>query len=184
MCAPRWGTLSCSVPWPAARERGIARRLRMPERVLELLWVAVDEVRRRTGRSLALGDCVEVLAAHFVVVWLRNFDLSKRVTRTQRIIERDRGRCTVPGCSRAAEQAHHVQYRSRGGSDEEENLTSECVAHHLAAEHRGAIEVSGRAPDELSWKLGVRPGRAPLLTFQAGRWVGAEANAEPADRAA
>ncbi|MBW2523806.1 MAG: hypothetical protein JRI23_06505, partial [Deltaproteobacteria bacterium] len=82
---------------------------------------------------------------------------------------RDSGRCTVPGCSRQAEHAHHIRYRSQGGGDEHENLTSECAGHHLAAEHQGFIQVSGRAPGQLTWKLGLRSDDPPLLEYCAGR---------------
>ena len=171
MCAPRWGTLRCFEPGEGRPGRGCDKRLRLPESVFELLAVAISVVRERAGRRLAVSECLEVLAAHFAVVWLRNFDTRKRQTLSQRIVARDRGRCTVPGCSRGAEHAHHVRYRSRGGGNEQANLTGECAPHHLVGEHRGFIEVSGRAPAELTWKLGVRAGRRPLLEYRAGRRV-------------
>jgi hypothetical protein len=76
-------------------------------------------------------------------------------------VERDRGFCQVPGCSRAAAHAHHVTFRSRGGGDEPENLVSVCAAHHLHGIHRGWIRVSGTAPDGLRWEVGeARTARA------------------------
>jgi hypothetical protein len=80
--------------------------------------------------------------------------LPARRTRHQQAIERD-GCCQVPGCSRAAGQAHHVQLRSHGGSDDLGNLTGLCGAHHLHGVHRGLLRVRGRAPDRLRWELGV-----------------------------
>jgi hypothetical protein len=48
---------------------------------------------------------------------------------------------------------HHVVFRSRGGSDLDENVTSLCVDCHLEGVHLGRITVTGSAPD-LVWVLG------------------------------
>lgn len=82
--------------------------------------------------------------------------MTKRRTLSQRVLERDGGRCQVSGCSRQAVQAHHVEFRSKGGSDDEDNLVGLCAAHHLRAVHQGWVTVTGKAPGELVWRLGVR----------------------------
>ena len=51
------------------------------------------------------------------------------------------------------ECALHVVFRSRGGSDEDANVTSLCVKCHLEGVHLGLITVTGSAPD-LLWVLG------------------------------
>ena len=89
--------------------------------------------------------------------------LAERNTLQKRVLARDRGFCQVPGCSRAATQAHHIDDRSAGGADEPWNLVSLCAAHHLHGVHLGYIRVSGRAPHGLRWQLGVRLGAAPLV---------------------
>ncbi|HEX8908020.1 MAG TPA: HNH endonuclease [Anaeromyxobacteraceae bacterium] len=66
---------------------------------------------------------------------------------------RDRGYCQAPGCSRAAVHAHHLHFRSAGGSDDPANLTSLCAAHHLVGVHRGYLRVTGTAPDRLRWEV-------------------------------
>jgi 5-methylcytosine-specific restriction endonuclease McrA len=81
------------------------------------------------------------------------------------VIGRDEGFCQVPGCSRPATHAHHVLSRSRGGSDEPANLVSLSAPHHLRGVHRRFIRVYGRGPDGLTWELGSRAGREPLLVF-------------------
>lgn len=43
----------------------------------------------------------------------------------KRIYERDNGQCVLCGTTRGLE-AHHVRYRSQGGSGEEHNLTLLC----------------------------------------------------------
>jgi hypothetical protein len=73
------------------------------------------------------------------------------------IAVRDRFRCTVPGCTNRCGSAHHVRFRSRGGSDDPSNLTFPCPVHHLEIIHRGYIRVSGRAPDQLVFEMGIRP---------------------------
>jgi hypothetical protein len=47
--------------------------------------------------------------------------------------------------------AHHIEFRSRGGSDDLGNLTSLCPMHHLLGVHGGHLRVTGTAPDRLVW---------------------------------
>jgi len=126
--------------------------LRVPRRVGRLLDAALRAAREAAGEWLGAGECLERVAAHFVETW--KGALSGKPTRHQRVLERDGGRCQVPGCSRAAVHAHHVLYRSRGGEDDPSNLVSLCAAHHLHGVHRGFLRVKGRAPDRLRWGLG------------------------------
>jgi len=93
------------------------------------------------------------IAAEFVETW-RLFD-DERNTLHKQILERDDGLCQVPGCSRAADHAHHIVFRSAGGTDDHWNLVSLCAAHHLHCVHMGWIRVTGRAPDGLRWELGL-----------------------------
>ncbi len=97
------------------------------------------------------GGCLELAARHFIDTWKEL--LKERSTLQRRVLERDRGLCQVPGCSRAAVHAHHIVYRSRGGSDCESNLLSLCAGHHLHGVHRGYIRVQGEAPGALVWRF-------------------------------
>jgi hypothetical protein len=82
--------------------------------------------------------------------------------RAHRVFERDGFRCTVPGCtSQRNLHAHHVLFRSAGGSDDDANLTTLCAAHHQRGVHAGVIRISGRAPGELVFEL-------PLGRFCSG----------------
>jgi len=72
------------------------------------------------------------------------------------VIARDQSFCQVPGCSRAATHVHHVLFRSQGGGDEGDNMTSLCTAHHLFGLHGGYLRVWGRAPDGLVWERAAR----------------------------
>jgi hypothetical protein len=127
-------------------------RIRMPRRVERLLDDAFAAARRAAGRWLSAGECLHRIADHFV----RNWEQAppRGSTARRRVVERDRGFCQVPGCSRAAAHVHHVTHRSHGGGNEAGNLVSVCVAHHLHGIHGGWVRVSGVAPEALRWEVG------------------------------
>ncbi len=133
--------------------------LRVPSRIAALLGAALRAAREDAGRWISPGECLERVARHFIETW--GPALAERSTLQKKVLERDRGLCQVPGCSRAAAQVHHVAYRSAGGTDEPGNLVSLCAAHHLHGVHMGWIRVRGEAPDRLRWQLGDRGGTAP-----------------------
>ena len=128
--------------------------LPMPESVARLLDDAFRAVRVASPSPLGADECLFRIADHFVSTW--EHELEHRPTPARRAVTRDRGLCQVPGCSRPACHAHHVQFRSRGGSDDTSNLVGVCVVHHLACIHRGWVRVSGIAPDDLEWEMGER----------------------------
>jgi hypothetical protein len=61
-----------------------------------------------------------------------------------------------------------VLFRSRGGGNAQSNRITVCAAHHLHGIHAGAIRAWGEAPDGITWELGVRDGRPPLMRFATG----------------
>ena len=132
-----------------------------PRRVVALLDLVIRAAHKEAGRSLPPGECLRMIARHFIEVWKPI--LPERNTLQKQVLARDRGLCQVPGCSRAAEHAHHIDYLSAGGADEAGNLISLCATHHLHGVHMGYIRVSGNAPHGLRWQLGVRLGKAPLV---------------------
>ena len=77
--------------------------------------------------------------------------------------QRDRRRCTVPGCrgSRFL-HLHHIVPRAEGGSHDPINLTLLCTAHHRA-HHEGRLSIRGTAPDALEFRHadGTKYGAAP-----------------------
>jgi len=40
--------------------------------------------------------------------------------------------------------------------------------HHLRGEHGGTLRIRGRAPDRLTFELGLVPGRPALATYRSG----------------
>jgi hypothetical protein len=140
-------------------------RARLPSRVAELLQAAFRAARAVEGCLLDDGKCLVRVARHFADTWRAH--VKKARTVSQKVRRRDGCRCQVPGCSRRAVHAHHIVSRSRGGSDDDENLVSLCAFHHLRGVHGGHLRVSGRAPDGLTWEIGPR--RAPV---DLRRWLG------------
>jgi 5-methylcytosine-specific restriction endonuclease McrA len=68
------------------------------------------------------------------------------------VYRRAHGRCQVPGC-RAARflEIHHIVHRAEGGTHDQSLLALLCSAHHMQV-HRGALRVSGTAPDHLEFR--------------------------------
>jgi hypothetical protein len=111
---------------------------------------------------------LERLLLHVSAEWER------QARKPDRILTRDRFRCLVPGCSsRRNLHVHHFTFRSAGGGNEPDNLGAACAAHHLRGIHAGRIRARGRAPDEILWELGVRPGKEPLIRVRGDVYMDA-----------
>lgn len=68
--------------------------------------------------------------------------------------------------SGGAHEDGDVVFRCAGGGDEPGNRVTLCAWHHLRGVHAGRLRVSGRAPERLTYELGIRPdGARPLLTY-------------------
>jgi 5-methylcytosine-specific restriction endonuclease McrA len=128
--------------------------LRVPARVYGLLGVAIRAARKAERKWISPSQCLRRIAEHCIAVWKPL--LKQRNTVQAKVVKRDKGLCQVPGCSRPAAHAHHIVHRSQGGSDDPSNLVSLCAAHHLHGVHGGHIRVTGKAPDQLQWELGLR----------------------------
>jgi 5-methylcytosine-specific restriction endonuclease McrA len=73
--------------------------------------------------------------------------------------QRDGFACTNPVCTccgLATLTPHHLRFRSHGGSDEDDNLTSLCPWCHLDGVHGGRLTVVGPA-SEPTWRIGRVP---------------------------
>jgi hypothetical protein len=88
------------------------------------------------------------------------------------IFTRDGWRCAVPVCtSRRELHDHHLVFRSRGGGNARDNRVTLCAWHHLRGIHAGRVRAWGEAPDGITWEIGVRAGRRPLLRLEGGAYV-------------
>ncbi len=152
-----------------------------PEATQELVWRVPREVaglftavletlrsqlRRERGRFLTDGEVFDGLLDCALLTWtLRD----PRARRPGPVMERDGYLCAVPGCtSRRHLHGHHIVFRSACGSEAPENRITLCAFHHQRALHAGLLRIRGRAPGELVFELGLRPGAAPLLRYRSG----------------
>jgi hypothetical protein len=74
----------------------------------------------------------------------------------KQIYQRDRWKCTNPTCDEPAGEPHHIKWRSKGGSDEDENVTAQGHQCHRPGVHEGRLQVTGTA-DNLTYVLGRDP---------------------------
>lgn len=68
------------------------------------------------------------------------------------IYARDGLRCISPVCGRRGPTPHHTRFRSRGGTDDPENVISLCIDCHLNGVHAGHMSVTGDRPNHV-WQL-------------------------------
>jgi hypothetical protein len=159
-----------------ARERAEGVRIQVvaPREVARLFRAVLSTLRRaverRTGRLPGEGEAFEAMLDHALESWGADDPWLRRHLRTHyQVFERDGWRCTVPGCSvRRNLHAHHIVFRSAGGSDALANQTTLCAVHHQRGVHAGRVRIRGRAPGGLAYELGLRPGLPPLARYRSG----------------
>jgi hypothetical protein len=144
--------------------------LRVPYDVAGLFLGVQEAVRARLRaageRHPSDGVVFGALLDHALLAWTLRAPGARR---PDPVIERDGYRCAVPGCSsRRSLHDHHVTFRSAGGTDAPENRVTLCAFHHQRCLHAGLLRVRGRAPDQLVFELGVRPGAPPLARYRSG----------------
>jgi hypothetical protein len=150
-----------------------ALRWRLPCDVAGLFLAVRETLRARLAAErgpsrgwISDGEVFEAMLDCALVAWTLR-DPSAR--RPDPVVERDGYRCAVPGCtSRRNLHDHHLEFRSAGGSDAPENRVTLCAFHHLRCLHAGLLRVRGRAPDDLIFELGLRPGAPPLARYRSG----------------
>ncbi len=155
---------------PTAGGRGAPFWISAPRDVARLFRATLASVQRSLERCRAgpvsESEAFEAMCEHACATWRRS---SGPPPKEQRIYARDGWRCAVPGCSSYANlHAHHVLFRSAGGSDEPSNLITLCAWHHQRGVHAGRVRIQGRAPGGLRFELGVRRGRPPLAVYRSG----------------
>jgi hypothetical protein len=55
------------------------------------------------------------------------------------VVRRQHDSCAVPGCRLPADEVHHIQPRSEGGTNLESNLAGLCSSHHQVREARARV---------------------------------------------
>ncbi len=100
------------------------------------------------------------------------------------VFARDGWRCAVPACSsRRNLHDHHILFRSRGGDNTRDNRVAVCAWHHLHGLHSGAVRARGKAPDGITWEIGVRAAGPPLLRLRGERYAEASPTTPTSTRA-
>jgi len=133
--------------------------------------LACAQTRARLGGTpIPEGEALARVADHFVEVWTSHRP-PKWSARQRTVIERQKGKCAVPGCSHPVQHLHHIRYRSKGGGHEPENLVGLCWLHHLVGIHRGHLTVSGRGGVRLRWEFLGRGEEAEVWITEGGRAV-------------
>ncbi|HEU0035723.1 MAG TPA: HNH endonuclease signature motif containing protein [Kofleriaceae bacterium] len=92
--------------------------------------------------------------------------VTSSVTKRKRrqVYARDGYCCVVPGCRMTRYlEIHHVRFRSSGGGHELSNTVLLCTGHH-AALHKGALRITGEAPDNLVFEWLGRDAVAAIMT--------------------
>ncbi|MGV8122320.1 MAG: hypothetical protein AB2L14_21370 [Candidatus Xenobiia bacterium LiM19] len=169
---------------PRRHEPSMSIRFFLPYGLYEV-W---NEAVRRYVSLISPDDGVELLinnegVENFIALLLTEYLIAEKAhhkaAHNNKVLERDGYKCQVPGCSnRRNIHAHHLKFRSRGGSDSELNLLSLCTAHHLWILHiLHGLKIEGTAPDELTFTFGPNssPEGQPFMIYNNGRKVFAPA---------
>jgi len=143
------------------RDRGAGRcRVKAGKEAAETIAYAIGcaqaVFRMKEGNPIGPGEALAVIAEHFLDVWRPQLNVwkSKTSDKRERILLRHGGFCAAPHCSRAAQHVHHIELRSRGGSNDEDNGLALCAFHHLWAIHqKGFLVVYGKAGKLLRWEF-------------------------------
>ena len=157
-------------PRREAAEETCSVRFFGPADVVQLFRAVLCTVRRRLesdmGRLPTEGQALDAMLDHVLSSW---GVLDGKVAARHRVFDRDGWVCAVPGCTSMQNlHDHHIRFRSAGGSDALENRVTLCAFHHLRGVHAARLRCVGRAPDGLTWQLGIRPGAAPLVAYASG----------------
>jgi hypothetical protein len=138
---------------------------------IQLIWFrAPESVIWHWMAALTEAEYLAPLGASAIELVLDSFleQPMEKIGREYRIFERDDWRCQAPGCfSRSNLHSHHVEFRSHGGSDDDDNLITICWSCHLHGIHEGRLRVTGRAPDALTWEVGCRSDGPPLQVYES-----------------
>jgi hypothetical protein len=137
--------------------------------VVRLFRAVLCTVRRRieanTGRLPTAGEALDAMLDHAFAAW----GAEAKIPARHRVFARDGWCCAAPGCSSMQNlHDHHVRFRSAGGSNAPQNRVTLCAFHHLRGVHAGRLRCVGRAPDGLTWQMGIRAGAPPLLSYRSG----------------
>jgi len=122
---------------------GKHRRFRGPPAVAEFFRATIRAVRKLLS-TMDEGKCVWFLVEYYRNVYEQE---AKALMGRHAALARDAGHCAFPDCGSRKPEGHHMEYQSRGGSDDPSNIESACGGHHRAGEHAGRLTIWGIAPN-------------------------------------
>lgn len=122
---------------------------------------------------LSNNEGVENFIALLLTEYLLTEKAHHKAAHNNKVLERDGYKYQVPGCSNCRNiHAHHLTFRSRGGSDDIQNILSLYVSHHLWILHiLHGLKIEGTAPDDLTFTFGPgsSPEGQPFMIYSRGR---------------
>jgi len=96
---------------------------------IALHYKVLETVHREAGLPRTF---VQYMCLSFWKTWLPHFGKDMK---WGEVYARDLFRCASPVCSSRNVTPHHTRYKSAGGSDDDENMTSPCHVDHLGNIH-------------------------------------------------
>ena len=94
----------------------------LDEKVVQKLKLAQDYVSRSRNKNVNLEETLDAVLDIY---------LTSRKSKNKKVLARDQFKCQSPGCSHTRYlQVHHIQPKSKGGSNQTENLMTLCQYHH------------------------------------------------------
>jgi hypothetical protein len=123
-------------------------------------WHALERIFARVRARVCRGPAsfLRFLCENFCRTWLpalRRGCLTEsgELPEYFRVYRRDAFRCSSPVCRRRDVTPHHLVFRSHGGGDEDDNVTSLCSWCHLRGVHEGRVGAKPPA-SRIRWRIG------------------------------
>lgn len=153
---------------PSSRKNLGLGRVRLRVRVSRETFAWWHELESQARRWLPAGmSWVRFLCLSMWRAWSHTLG---RDVPYHDVYVRDRERCTSPVCDRKDVTPHHLEFRSAGGSDDDENVVAVCTWCHLCGLHGGRIRAVGTAQC-VRWELG--PSGHPCVIVQGRQRIAA-----------
>jgi hypothetical protein len=159
---------------PTSAKLGLTVRVRFwaPWSVVSDFREAIGRIRDQAGPRMATWQAAILLVGTAARIWKEQEDPEAQKSLRARVLGRDGQRCVAPGCTRRRMlELHHGVFRSRGGTNDPENLWPLCYGHHQRVIHAGYARLRGRAPQEAEWELGCAPDAPPLRRYRGQKLV-------------
>jgi len=165
--------LPLRVPQTFGAKMRVRIRIRLPRDLRADFETAISTIRDRINPLLPTWLAFCVLFSHVYRVWSVQDPL--RIPTEAAILARDRYHCQFPGCTmRWGLHVHHIDPLSQCGPNTPDNKITLCFIHHQLVIHAGYAQVFGKAPDDLTWEVGIRRDQPPMRLYHGQRLIQSE----------